>query len=368
MGAPTEDLSKTPLVRSLFLYKREDLPMLTFTPEVVALLNTPGQHEYTPSAAICVSTGQYAESGVLTQSVSAPPFSPDAPFIMYSVTKSLLATIALKLVAQHILDLDIPIERWLPAALHAKSITLRHLLRHAGGLPDYGGLTEYVEGVKYGRQPWPGEEFLAHTQAETLLFSPGQGWRYSNLGYMVVGQLLETVQSASFADIFQAEIVAPLGLTRTYAVTDDIQLAQLTFGPSVELEHPGIVAEQYHVGWIAHPVVASTVAEMVIFFVSLFDGHLLIPALLREMCTYIPLPFMPDRPVIRPGYGMGLQIEQGWPAGPIYGHSGGGPGARLSVISWRRAANPITVAVATTGEDIAQAEQIALEMLQQYDK
>jgi D-alanyl-D-alanine carboxypeptidase len=345
--------------------------MLPFSESVMALVNTPDPTGATPAAAICISDSQQTTTGLLTASSTTPPFTADAPFIMYSITKSLLATTALKLVAKQILDLDLPIVRWLPSLPHARSITLRHLLRHASGLPDYGGLAEYHAAVKRSDQPWSDEEFFKRTQSDQLVYPPGQGWRYSNIGYMVVRQLLEVAQSAPLADILHAEICTPLGLTSTAIITSDTQLAHLTFGPSVELgtpEHPASVAERYHINWVAHRAVASTVREIAQFFEALFDGRLLPVALLREMCTFTPLPTMPDRPVIRPGYGMGLQIDHGWPTGPIYGHSGGGPGAGINVISLRSEPNPITIVVATTREDVAQAEKIAMELLTIYQR
>ena len=339
--------------------------MLTFSEATVALLGMDAQPSNTPSAAVCVRTSEQAETGVLTRS-STPPFSSDAPFIVYSITKSFLAATALKLVARHVLDLDVPIIRWLPAIPHADSITLRHLLRHASGLPDYGGVPAYHDAVQRGDQPWSDAQFLTRSHADTLLFAPGQGWSYSNIGYMVVRQLLETVQTAQLSAIMDAEIFAPLGMTASYVLTTDAQLAQLTFGPSSYLgtaEQPLPVAEHYHIDWVAHRAIASTVAEIAHFFDALLAEQIIPPALLREMCTATPLPVMTDRPVIRPGYGMGLQVDQGWSSGPIYGHSGGGPGAQLTVYSLRSQPQPITVVVASTGEDIAQAEEIAVAVL-----
>ena len=340
--------------------------MLTFPDSVVALLVDDEHPGTIPSAAVAVKRANLPpEAGVLT-TANPPPFAPDAPFILYSVTKTFLATMALKLVEQDILALDVPIQRWLPAIPHADIITLRHLLRHASGLPDYGGLAQYHAAVRRGDAPWTDAEFLEYTQADTLLFPPGLGWSYSNIGYMVVRQLLETVQTAPLNTILRAAIFAPLGLLATYVVTSDEQLAQLTFCPSGSLgitEEPLPVDINYHIDWVSHRAIASNVTESAIFFDALFDERIISRALLREMSTSTPHPRMPFRPFVRPGYGMGLQIDHGWPSGPIYGHSGGGPGAQIAVCSLRSESDPITVVVAITSETLAQAESIALEML-----
>lgn len=343
--------------------------MLSFTESVTTLLQTRTRQGTTQSAAICVSANKRRHTGVLTSASTPPSFPPEAPFLIYSITKSFLAATALKLVTQQALELDRPIARWLPTVPHSDRITLRQLLRHVSGLPDYGGIALYHEAVKRGDQPWSDAEFLAHTQSNTLLYPPGQGWQYSNIGYMIIRQLLEIVQKVSLHDILHAEIFAPLGLTNTFVVTSDAQLTQCTFGLSSYLgspEHPIGVPERYHVDWIAHRVIASTVAEIAQFYEALLDEHLVPASLLREMCTFTPLPSMPDRPFLRPGYGMGLQIDQGWVPGPVYGHSGSGPGVQLHACSLRRRSDPITIVVATTGEDLVLTEEIALNMLEQY--
>lgn len=318
------------------------------------------------AAAFSMRTPAQVVTDVLVANLIDAPFAPDSPFIIYSVTKTYLAVAALRLVERGVLALDCPIDRWLPTVPHASEMTLRHLLRHASGLPDYGGLPDYHAAVRRGDAPWSEEEYLARTRADQLLFPPGQGWQYSNIGYMVVRRLLETVCRAPLAEIIQAEICHPLSLSATRVLTSDAELADLVFAPSIELgsvEQPVSVADHYSLGWIAHGAIASTVAETAMFFEALFANKLLSPALLREMCTSTPLPVMPDRPFRRPGYGMGLQIDSGWGSMVAYGHSGGGPGARICALHGDDSARPVTVVVATPGEDVAQTERIAMSLL-----
>lgn len=318
------------------------------------------------SAAICVRTPERTITAVLAAEPGAAEYAPDASFILYSIAKTCLATIALRLVARGILTLDRPIDHWLPHAPHASDITLRQLLRHSSGLPDYGGLAVYHEAVRRGDAPWSDDEYFARARADQLLFPPGQGWRYSNIGYLVVRRLLEAVQQAPLAAIVATEICAPLGLAAMKVLTRDEELRPLVFAPSVELgseEHPVAVAERYHLGWVAHGVFASTVEETAAFVAALFAGRLLAPNLLREMCTATPLPVMPGRPFRRPGYGLGLQIDTGWSTMVLYGHTGGGPGAHIYAVHGDHPTRPVTVVVATPGEDIAQCESLALALL-----
>jgi len=101
----------------------------------------------------------------------------------WSFTKTVLAAAALVLVADGRLSLD--------ALVHGRPFTLRHLLQHRAGLPEYGWLTAYNEAVANCETPWTRGELLRRVQADKLVFEPGQGWAYSNVGYMLVRELIE---------------------------------------------------------------------------------------------------------------------------------------------------------------------------------
>ena len=109
--------------------------------------------------------------------------SPPAPW--WSLTKAALAAGALVLVAGGRLELD--------ASLAGRPFTLRQLLQHTAGLPDYGGLPAYHEAVARRAEPWSADELLRRVSSDTLLFSPGQGWAYSNVGYFFVRRLIEAL-------------------------------------------------------------------------------------------------------------------------------------------------------------------------------
>jgi CubicO group peptidase (beta-lactamase class C family) len=83
----------------------------------------------------------------------------------WSCTKNVLAGAALALVADEILDLDKP--------LPGKPYTLRNLLQHTSGLPDYGCIPEYNVAVAAGAEPWPRDDLLRRVRSDRLLFEPG---------------------------------------------------------------------------------------------------------------------------------------------------------------------------------------------------
>jgi beta-lactamase family protein len=111
------------------------------------------------SAHVCVLSGTNAGSASITTSNVAVPSR--GRFLLYSVTKTIMAVAALRLVQEGRLRLDQNVSHWLPEFPPARDFSLRQILQHTSGLPDYGGLKEYptpfVEATS-GRRPssWPG--------------------------------------------------------------------------------------------------------------------------------------------------------------------------------------------------------------------
>src|SRR5215469_2505692 len=92
----------------------------------------------------------------------------------WSFTKTVLATAALQLVARGDCVLDEQID--------GRPYTLRQLLQHRAGVPNFGNLASYHEAVRRGDKPWKIDQLLERVAADRLDFDPGHGWRYSNVG------------------------------------------------------------------------------------------------------------------------------------------------------------------------------------------
>src|SRR5262245_59558661 len=101
----------------------------------------------------------------------------------WSFTKTVLATAALQLVSRDHFQLD---ER-----INGRPFTLRQLLQHRAGVPNYGSLASYHEAVRRGDKPWELGHLLERVAADRLDFDPGDCWRYSNVGYLFVRQFIE---------------------------------------------------------------------------------------------------------------------------------------------------------------------------------
>ncbi len=291
----------------------------------------------------------------------------DSRFSVQSISKSFTAAAILRLVTSGKLELDGLLAKWLPDAPHASRITIRQCLQHTSGLPEYGLVPAYHEAVQRGETPWSYDEFLERTHADRLLFEPGQGWLYSNIGYMILRRLLETLCQQSFAETITRDVCEPLGLQHTAVVRHRQDFQELAPAYSFSVSSDGFpvdVRTRYDPGWVAPGVVASTASDIVRFYERLFAGVLVPPALLDEMRTVVRATTPSTQRFVSPSYGLGLIADLESPYGVLYGHSGGGPGytsAALHVIPPR--GEPVTVAVLSNTENFYEVEIMAFTLV-----
>jgi D-alanyl-D-alanine carboxypeptidase len=308
-------------------------------------------------AAVAVGAGARPEAVWLPQGLPEEP-----GFLAYSITKTFVAVLLLQLQGANRVALDTPLARWFPRIAAADRITLRQLLNHSGGLPDYGGLRSYHDAVRDSpRVPWSFERFAAETFEKGLCFEPGAGWAYSNPGYMLLRRIAEEISGVGFAALVSDRIAGPLGLRRTFVAETLAHLAVLAPAPSAALSRDGRARdarEFYHPGWVSHGVVASIPSEITGFFDALFAGRLLPEAALREMTTLVPVPAAPQY-WRRPSYGLGLMADPASPWGRLWGHSGGGPGYRSSAYhAAQRNGRRLSVTAMCAVEDDSIADQL----------
>ena len=133
------------------------------------------------------------------------PVTEQTLFDIGSITKSFTATAILKLMEAGKLKPEDPISRYfsdVPA--DKKDITLHQLLTHSAGMPDAIG-RDYAA--------ISAEEFLRQTWAEPLAFPPGKGYQYSNVGYSILGILLERLSGQRYGDFLREQVFQPAGMT-----------------------------------------------------------------------------------------------------------------------------------------------------------
>ena len=210
-----------------------------------------------------------------------PASAPDEPaYLAYSITKTFTATLLLRLRDEQRLTLDDRLARWFPRVTGSDRISLRQLLNHTAGIPDYGGLVTYYDAVRFSpSSPWSFERFAAETFDKGLRFDPGSGWAYSNPGYMLLKRIAENVTGTSYSAMIGDRIARPLGLVRTFVPESPNDLSGLAPATSRDLaldKAPRDVRGRFHPGWVSHGVVASTPSDVARFFDAVFCGDLLV--------------------------------------------------------------------------------------------
>jgi D-alanyl-D-alanine carboxypeptidase len=288
-------------------------------------------------------------------------------FLIYSVTKTFTATLALVLQEEGRFSLADPLARWFPEIPGSPTITVRALLNHTAGVPDYGGRRAYHDAVRRAPgEPWSFDEFARHSWQGGLLSEPGAGWAYSNPGYLLVKRVLERVADERQADLVQSRLCRRPGLEHTFVPESVAALASLAPATSTLLsaaQEPRDVRLAYHPGWVSHGVVASTPSEVARFLHALFSEQIVGRESLRELTTLVPVPKGPPR-WLEPSYGLGVMADPASPWGPLFGHSGGGPGYGASAFhAPGLAPGGSTVCAACAVEEDFLAENLALDAL-----
>lgn len=148
---------------------------------------------------------------------SKQPMRLDDHMRIASVAKAFSGATALSLVSQGVLSLDDTIGGRLPELPAAWSaVTLRQLLGHTSGLPDFSQNAALGAAVQASPvKALPPSEMLAFIKDEPLLFPPGSRYNYSNTDNIVVGLMVEAATRSSYTSQLDAQVFRPLGLTRT---------------------------------------------------------------------------------------------------------------------------------------------------------
>ncbi|MEM7739542.1 MAG: serine hydrolase domain-containing protein [Pseudomonadota bacterium] len=144
---------------------------------------------------------------------------PDTPLRIASVSKLYTAAVLVDLSRRGLIDLDTKIDAYLPAPMIAdlpngKTVTVRQLLNHSAGIPDYLDLRHYLFGdwtVELSM-----ERALRASKRQAAPFLPGERTRYSNMGYLLAGAIAEQVTEQTFSSLIDEVLVEPLGLSATY--------------------------------------------------------------------------------------------------------------------------------------------------------
>jgi len=295
-----------------------------------------------------------------------------------SITKTVIATLAVLRAEDGNLDLDAPVNDLLPGILAEPPVTTRQLLQHTSGIFDLGNegdpiaalgaipdpvisaealsmLAAWQEGARF---VMPADILIRAAETEARYFDPGTGYHYSNPGYQVVGMVLEHVTSGLGPSVLlEQRLVIPHGLASMSLAPDDDSSPELR---GLEVTATGVTDntdDLFTFGNGGNGGLLTNADDLARFFRLLLAGEIFETV---DVATMIE----PSAPSIEAGvpYGLGLATYE-LVCGTFYGHGGSVNGTVSIAIADRTGNRVVVVAFNTRRETDAGLLALAETML-----
>ncbi|WP_234415418.1 serine hydrolase domain-containing protein [Actinomyces sp. Marseille-P3109] len=285
-----------------------------------------------PAALAAVSDAKGESAGVAVgkgnlETGQAPPL--DGEVRIGSNTKTFVAVVVMQMVQEGKVGLDEPIETYLPGLIKGEGIdgskiTVRQLLQHTSGLPEYTDTTPGRSDIFQIKDHYiPPRDLLDTALGKPAAFEPGTQWAYTNTNYVVLGMLVERVSQRPVGEQIDQRIIKKLGLSHTYFPAPGDRSIKGTHPQGYHLSAEGKLEDITEMdpawAWAAGAMV-STPSELNTFFQAVFDGRLLTQSSIDEMKNGA----VDASSRLGPGtvYGLGLIGRSLTCGGTSWGHGG----------------------------------------------
>ncbi|MBZ4323404.1 beta-lactamase family protein [Streptomyces sp. SCA2-4] len=250
------------------------------------------------------------------------PVPRDGQVRIGSNTKTFTAVVVLQLVAEGKVRLDEHVDTYLPGLVHGDgidggSITVRHLLQHTSGLPNY--TNSLSDDIRY----YEPRDLLDLALRQKADFAPGEGWKYSNTNYLVAGLLVQEVTGRPLAAEIDRRVIRRAGLRHTYfPAPGELRIRERHPKGYYQAspDAPFADATEWDPSWAwAAGQLVSTNSDLNRFSSALLRGDLVPKPQLDEMRTTVPAghPFATGA-----RYGLGLVSTPLSCGGVYWGHGG----------------------------------------------
>ncbi|MDG4650356.1 serine hydrolase [Roseibacterium sp. SDUM158017] len=261
--------------------------------------------------------------------------TPQTPMLAASIGKSFVAATVLALESEgrlsrdDLLSVHLGDRPWFDALRTAGTMTIDHLLHHTSGLPDHVHLPEFQAAwtrLTTDAGDFDPERLIAFVAGREPLFEAGQGWAYTDTGYVLLGLVIEDRTGQAWHEAVRSRLLDPLDLGGTIP-SDRPDLPGLAVGyvaPGNPFGLPARTADgEGRLLWnpgmeSAGGGLASTSADLARWGHLLFGGAAMDAPYLDRLLDGVPVD--PDAPGI--GYGAGVAIYADTPRGPVWGHGG----------------------------------------------
>ncbi|MBD2252791.1 serine hydrolase domain-containing protein [Nostoc parmelioides] len=266
-----------------------------------------------PGAAVAIISpkGNWFGASGVADIATGRVLQPSDRFEIGSITKTFVATTTLQLVEEGTLNLDDKLTDRLPKSVtdwipNAHQITLRQLLNHTSGVPDYTDVLFRWAAVNPGVffNSWQPEELVSFIDGLEASFQPGDSWQYSNTNYLLLGMVVEAATNNNIAQEIRDRILEPLALTNTFfaeeeAIPGGYVRGYWDFDQNGTLNDISVANLSW--AWATGAMVSNT-SDLATFIQALIGGSLLEPDTLNQMLTTIS-------PITSPNYttyGLGI--------------------------------------------------------------
>ncbi|WP_316819301.1 serine hydrolase domain-containing protein [Pedobacter nyackensis] len=268
-------------------------------------------------------------------------------FALGSVSKIFTSTAILQLRDKGKLKLDDYFIKYFPEFPYS-NITIRQLLSHTSGLPDYGIFESAV--AKHPEKVFNNADIirLLRSLNQPLIFNPGEKWQYSNLNFCLLALLVEKISGVYFKVYVREKIFKPAGMSDTYfytgkenkpinqAINHDYPL----FINTKPIDADSIKKTRWRTynlnGLLGQGNIYSTIADMIRFDQALYGTKLLKLESIKEAFTVTQLnkgiPNSTESAVGTAGYGLGWYVLRDTTFGKVVFHTGGVPGAKCMFV------------------------------------
>jgi serine beta-lactamase-like protein LACTB len=243
-------------------------------------------------------------------------------FRIGSVSKTLTVAALMHYAAVRTVDLDAPIDRYVPSfPSHGGGITLRRLAGHLAGIRHYETRAEAVNTRHFDSV----RASLAIFADDPLVAPPGTQFAYSSYGYDVIGAALEGATKMSFGEIMRGTVFAPAELNDTTLATAPAtrraRFYELTSSGNIRVAPPIDLSDRLPAGGLL-----STARDLVRFGAALLDGTLVSMPTARAMMTS-----QKTLDGTETGYGIGFEVHKS-PRGLFVGHTGAVDGGTAALL------------------------------------
>ncbi|MFE4621273.1 serine hydrolase domain-containing protein [Streptomyces sp. NPDC056747] len=239
-----------------------------------------------------------------------------------SNTKTFTAVVVLQLVAEGKISLDAKVDDYLPGLVRGKGIdgrriTVRELLQHTSGIPEYG---EHITDEEMKDRYFEPRDLLDIALRYEAEFEPGEKWSYSNTNYVLAGLIVQKVTGRPLTEEMDRRIMKRIGLRHTYFPAPGDKTIREPHPRGYARSSAGATPVDFtevdpSAGWAAGQMI-STNSDLNRFFTALLDGRLLPAAQLAQMRTTVPVGDTGSH------YGLGLMSRQLSCGGVYWGHGG----------------------------------------------